>query len=318
MSTRHRIIKRLLKTFLPIVLVILVATGCVMAWLVNGTTRPPRRAYLVTPQTFSQVTGPILNAKDETWINHDGTKSRGWLIRGEEGAPGVILLHRYGTDRSWLLNLAVKLHETTNFTILWPDLRGHGDNPLVNWTLFGAIEGDDAAAAIDYLRSLKTPSGKPQISESIGMYGVEMGAYAAINAAARYPNVRALALDSIPASPDDVVRAATNTRTSTNNRLFHLLGLWGIRIYSLGKYRDTPSCEFARTLSNRRVLLLTGEPTDPLRASTGALVNCFPRNSAVEVRAGLPLTGFNLPASTGEQEEAYDRPVINFFDKALR
>src|SRR6266852_971971 len=213
MSTRRRTAKRLLKTFLPIVLVILVATGCVMAWLVNGTTRPPRRAYLVTPQTFSEVTGPILNAKDETWVNRDGTKSRGWLIRGEEGSPAVILLHRYGTDRSWLLNLAIKLHETTNFTILWPDLRGHGDNPLVNWTLFGAIEGDDATAAIDYLRSLKTPSGKPQVGGSIGMYGVEMGAYAALDAAARYPDVRALALDSVPASSDDVVRAATNTRT---------------------------------------------------------------------------------------------------------
>jgi hypothetical protein len=32
----------------------------------------------------------------------------------------------------------------------------------------------------------------------------------------------------------------------------------------------------------------------------------------------LFLTGANLPNATGEQEEAYDRPVIDFFDKALR
>ncbi len=41
-----------------------------------------------------------------------------------------MLLHRYGGDRSWLFNLGVKINETTNFTILWPDLRGHGENPL--------------------------------------------------------------------------------------------------------------------------------------------------------------------------------------------
>jgi hypothetical protein len=44
-------------------------------------------------------------------------------------------------------------------------------------TLFGAVEGDDATAAIDYLRTLKTPAGKQQIG-LVGIYGVEMGAYA--------------------------------------------------------------------------------------------------------------------------------------------
>jgi pimeloyl-ACP methyl ester carboxylesterase len=289
-----------------------------MAWLVYGITRPPRRAYLVTPQTFSQVTGPILDAKDETWTNRDGTQARGWLIRGAEGSPAVILLHRYGTDRSWLLNLAVKLNESTNFTVLWPDLRGHGQNPLVNWTMFGTIEGDDVAAAVEYLRALKTSTGKPQVGGPIGMYGVELGAYTALAAAARYPDVRALALDSVPASPDEVVSAAVNSKTSTNNRLFQRLGLWGLKIYSLGNYRGAPSCEFAHSLSNRRVLLLMGESTDPLRSPTAALASCFPRDSSVEVRKDLPLTGFNLPASTGQQEEAYDRPVIDFFDRALR
>ena len=232
--------------------------------------------------------------------------------------PAVILMHRYGTDRSWLLNLAVKLNETTNFTVLWPDLRGHGENPLVNWTMFGVVEGDDTAAAIDYLHSLKTPAGKPQIGERIGLYGVEMGAYAALEAANQYPEVRVLALDSVPASPDDVVRAATNLRTSTNNRVLQTLSGWGVKIYSFGKFDATPACELARSLANRRVLLLAGEPGDPLRASTAALANCFPNRGSVELRMELPLTGFNLPSSTGEQEEAYDRPIIDFFDKGLR
>ena len=300
--------------FLPIVLILLIAGAAVMAWLVHGITRPPRAPYLVTPQTFT--IGPILNASDATWSNHDGTKARGWLLRGAEGAPAVILLHRYGGDRSWLLNLAVKLNETTNYTVLWPDMRGHGVNPPVNWTMFGTVEGDDVTAAIDYLRTLKSPAGKQQIG-LIGIYGVELGAYAGLDAAKRYPEVRALALDSAPESPDDLIRAATGGRAGMNNIVLQTLGRWGMRLYAIGKYQSTPSCELARALRNERVLLLAGGQNDPWRNSTLALEPCF-TGSTVEVKKDLPLTGFHLASATGEQEEAYDRPVIDFFDKALR
>jgi len=306
------------RVFLPFLLIVLVAMAATTIWIAYGITRPPRAPYLVTPKTFSQVTGPTLNATDATWDNHDGTKARGWLIPGAEGAPAVILLHRYGADRSWLLNLAVKLNETTNFTVLWPDLRGHGENPPVNTSLLGAVEGDDATAAIDYLHTLKTPLGKPQVAGPIGLYGVELGAYAALDAARRYPEVRALALDSAPGSPDDLISAVTIRHTSMNNSLLGRLGSWGVRIYSLGKYHNTPSCDLARSLKKEvKVVLLTGDEGDPWRASTLALSKCF-ANGAVEVKKDLALTGFNLPSSTGEQEETYDRSVIEFFDKALR
>jgi pimeloyl-ACP methyl ester carboxylesterase len=316
MSPRRKLIKRVVKSFLPIVLVVVVAFAAVTVWIVHGITRPPRAPYLVTPQTFAPVTGPMLKATDVTWTNHDGTQARGWLIRGAEGSPAVILLHRYGADRSWLLNVAVKLNETTNFTVLWPDLRGHGENPPVNRTLFGAVEGDDTTAAIDYLHTLKTTGGKPQVAGPIGVYGIELGAYVALDAAKRYPEIRALVLDSAPASPDDLVRAATSGHAGLNNFLLQRLARWGLTIYSFGKYQSTPSCELARPLHDVRVLLLTGSQGDPWRTSTLDLARCF--SGSVEVKKDLPVTGVSLPSATGEQEEAYDRPVIEFFDKALR
>ena len=156
-----------------------------MLWLVFKVTRPPRQAYLVTPETFTLLSERGLKATNEEWTNRDGTKARGWLLRGAEGAPAVILLHRYGADRSWLLNLGVKLNETTNFTVLWPDLRGHGVDPPVAWTSFGGKETEDAGAALDYLRSLKTPQERPLVGQHIGLYGVELGAYAALRAGVR-------------------------------------------------------------------------------------------------------------------------------------
>src|SRR5882724_2192903 len=316
MSSQRKLIKRVIKAFLPIVLVIVAAFAAVTVWIVNGITRPPRAAYLVTPQTFSRVTGPLLKANDVVWTNHDGTQGRGWLIRGAEGSPAVILLHRYGTDRSWLLNLAVKLNETTNFTVLWPDLRGHGENPPVNRTLFGALDGDDVTAAIDYLHTLRTAAGKPQLAGPVGVYGVELGAFAALDAARRYPEIRAIALDSAPATPDDLVRAATSGHAGMNSAILQTLARWGLKAYSFGKYKSTSSCELIRSLPSVKILLLAGGEGDMWRTSTLELANCG--NTSVQVKKDLPITGVSLPNASGEAEESYDRPVIEFFDKALR
>ncbi|MDX6385588.1 MAG: uncharacterized protein QOK48_3161 [Blastocatellia bacterium] len=316
MSSRSRLVKRVTKAFLPILLVIVVAIVAITVWIVSGITKPPRAPYLITPQTFSRVTGPMLNANDAVWTNHDGTQARGWLIRGAEGAPSVVLLHRYGADRSSLLNLAVKLNETTSFTVLWPDLRGHGENPPVNRTLLGAVDGDDLGAAIDYLHALKTSTGKPQVAAAVGVYGVELGAYAALNAVQSYPGIRALALDSAPASADDMVRAAASAHAGMNISVLQKLASWGLKIYSFGKYKSTTSCDLARSVRDAKVLLLSGREGDAWRASTLDLARCF--NVPVEVKKDLLVTGASLTSATGEQEESYDRPVIEFFDKALR
>lgn len=314
---RSSVTRRVLKTFLPVVLVILVAILAVGTWLVYGITRPPRAAYRMTPQTFSRVTGPLIKAEDVKWKNHDGTEARGWLINGVDGAPAVILLHGYGADRSWLLNLAYKLNETTSFTVLWPDLRGHGENPPVNWTSFGKLEGDDVTAAIEYLHTLRSAAGKPQIGSRIGIYGIGLGAYAALDAATRNQQVRALALDSVPASPDDLVRAAATEKSSgIFDAPFQFLARAGIRVYSFGHFPTKTSCELARSLSDVRVFVLAGRSGDAWRQSTLDTARCF--KTSPEMKSDLALTGPNLPSSTGEEEEAYDRPVIEFFDKSLR
>src|SRR5204863_188374 len=124
----------------------------------------------------------------------------GWLLKGAQGAPAVVLLHRYGADRSYALNLGVKINETTNFTILWPDLRGHGMNPLVKWSALGNKEGEDLLAALDFLRTLKSENQAKLVGDRFGVYGVELGAASALKAAVPDKQIKALVLDSIPRS----------------------------------------------------------------------------------------------------------------------
>jgi pimeloyl-ACP methyl ester carboxylesterase len=318
MPPRRRTGIRIVGAILPILLLPALVLAVIIGWIVHGVTRPPRQEYLVTPEKFTQLSGPGLKATEETWANRDGTRSRGWLLKGGEGAPAVILLHRYGADRSWLLNLGVKLSETTNFTILWPDLRGHGQNPPVDWTSFGARETDDVLVAIDYLRSLKTSQDRPLVGPSIGVYGVELGAYTGLEAATRAEGIRALVLDSVPGSPNDVLNTAVREKTGMDNGFVQWLARVGMTFYFRGDYKNEASCAAAGALRDRQVLLLASKDTPQLQASTNALAKCFPQEAGVELQSELPVSGYNLRLATGEQSEVYDRRVIDFFDKTLR
>ncbi|MGH9969224.1 MAG: alpha/beta hydrolase family protein [Pyrinomonadaceae bacterium] len=318
MPSRRTLGKKFFKSLLPILLVLTVALVVALSFIIYGVTRPPSRAYLVTPQGFSQLSGPILRVVEQTWRNRDGTIARGWLLRGAEGAPAVVLSHRYGADRSWLLNLGVKINETTNFTILWSDLRGHGLDPPVRWTSFGGRESDDLLAAIDYLRGLKTTEGRKLIGDNVGLYGVELGAYASLLTASKDPGVRVLAIDSVPRNADELLEAAVKEDLGVSLRPLVALTRLATRVYFLGRYENRNSCEIAASLQTQRVLLLSGPDAGYLRDSTIALARCFPNPGSVEVKTDLPLTGFRLPSATGEQGEGYDRQVIDFLDRNLR
>lgn len=316
MAIQRRLGKKLFKLLLPILIILLVALLLALATIVYGVTRPPRRSHLVTPETFAQISGTARSLKvtEETWQNHDGSMARGWLLRGTEGAPAVVFLHRYGGDRSLLFNLGMKLNEATNFTILWPDLRGHGLDPPVSWTSFGSRESDDVLAAVEFLRRLKGESHGQLVGEALGVFGVELGAYAALRAASKDESLRVVVLDSVPRDPDELFDAAVRRDFHVSLRPLVVSARLASRLYFLGRYDNQSSCALAANLEKRSVLLLAGEDDGYLRDSTKAISHCFLQ---AEVKTDLPLSGFTLPSATGEQGEGYDRPVIDFFVKNL-
>jgi pimeloyl-ACP methyl ester carboxylesterase len=318
MSPRRRTGRKFLATLLPIVLLAALAVVGLTIWIVYGATRPPQRAYLITPETFAHVSDRGLKSTEETWANRDGTQARGWLVRGAEGAPAVLLLHGYGADRSWLLNLGVKLNETTNMTVLLPDMRGHGPQPLVASSGFGTIETEDTLAALEFLRGLKSSQGHALVGGTVGVYGVEMGAYAALAAARQDKGARAIILDSVPDEPDQILGSVVAEHTGLNNSALRMLARLGTRLYFAGHYKNESACTIAESLGDRQVLLLSGEDAGALKVSTETLARCFPSRSNVETHTDLPLTGLKLASATPEQDEAYDRRVIEFFDRALR
>jgi len=91
MPPRRRIGKRLVKSFLPIALVIVLAIVGALSFVVYCVSHPTKRPYVVTPEAFSRISGRAIKVTDETWANADGRNARGWLLKGAEGATAVVI-----------------------------------------------------------------------------------------------------------------------------------------------------------------------------------------------------------------------------------
>lgn len=314
--------KRLFKSFYRLILpVFILVFGSIITssiLLVQKASLAPKANYLVTPAKYGQLSSRGAQITEETWQNSDGTAARGWLLRGSPNAPAVILLHAYGADRSYNLNLGVKLNEATDFTILMPDLRGHGDTPHAKTSSFGGCETEDALAAIKFLRGFKLDGQTALIGQNIGIYGTEMGALIGVFAAAKDESVKALALDSVPASSDELLANATLKRYPFAGFLTTRLANFGTYMYFYdGCYRRDSACDAAKNLNNRQVLLLAGADAPDLQISTTAVSRCFPSSTKVETKTDLNPSGYNITNASIEQSEAYDERVISFFKQSL-
>lgn len=314
-------ITRLFKSFsglvLPILLLVCLAIVAASLWLVYKSSVPPRSAYLVTPEQYGQLSARGAQVTDETWTNTDGTTARGWLLRGAPNAPAVILLHGYGTDRSYVLNLGVKLNEATDFTILMPDLRGHGEEPSVANTSFGGCETEDTLGAIKFLRELKNGE-TALVSNDIGIFGIELGALIGLSAAVKDESVKALVLDSVPAQSNEVLALAVEKRFPFAGVITTRLAEKGTFFYyARGCYENNSLCAKANDLSGRKVLLLAGADEPELQESTNKLSRCFPNSTVIESKMDFNLSGYGIMKASLEQADAYDQKVIEFFKRSL-
>jgi pimeloyl-ACP methyl ester carboxylesterase len=131
-------------------------------------------------------------------------------------------------------------------------------NPPVNWSSLGGKEHQDLQAALDFLRTVKSENKNKLVGERFGVYGVELGALSALKAAQHDNQIKALVLDSIPRSSDELANAAITNRTGIDIRLIKSLAISATKLYMLGAYDPSPACDAAASLRDQRVLLLTG------------------------------------------------------------
>jgi len=135
----------------------------------------------------------------------NGKRLGAWLIPAGAGAPALVLLHGWGSNAEMMLALAPALHRA-GYSLLLVDARNHGmsdDDSYASLPRFA----EDLEHAIDWLKA--QPGTDP---EHIGVIGHSVGAAAALLAASRRCDIRAVVSLAAFAHPEAMMRRWVSAR----------------------------------------------------------------------------------------------------------
>ena len=189
---------------------------------------------------------------------------RGWLIPGvlPDGSltlkRTIIMVHGSGQNRTdpaaGLSDLSAALVKQ-GFAVLTFDMRGHGESQRAAWSL-GYFEQRDVLGAVDFLRSGTLPYpdlGRPQ---SIGGWGVSMGAISLLLAAAKEPAIAAIVADS--AYPDIAPILEREIPKAGVPAAFSPGGMFAARVLYGIDYFDTRPVDVVASIAPRPLFFIQG------------------------------------------------------------
>ncbi len=299
-----RFFKSSLGVLLLVPLVLLAGAGLLVGYQIREVTHPPRMNDSIQPTDF------LMRADDVTFQSTDGVSLTGWLIHGDREAPAIILCHDLGESKSVFLDTAVPL-QRAGYNLLLFDFRGHGTSGGKESTL-GSQERYDVLGGIDFLRARRDLA-----SDRMGIWGVGMGAYAAVLAAQERKQVVALALDSlypdIGAYLDRLLFKGVPRSASS---------LTGYASLFYGPYFQwkVQRGEVAQTiprLSDRNLLFVAGDSRPQTVEEGKALYASLPESELADKNL-LLLGSSGVSGLYAEDKRKYEEAITAFFGTYLR
>jgi pimeloyl-ACP methyl ester carboxylesterase len=184
---------KLLMALLALVFFAVLATMAIAGFLVYRIVKPQRTSSEINMASF-----PGRPEVLEFEVPGGIGKREGWFFPGLRGAPTIILCHGYESSRGELLTLEAALQDH-QYNVFVFDFAAHGGNPGIS--TLGYREADEVRAAVDVLAA------RPDLDATrFGLWGYNLGAYAALREAESDKRIRALVLDSVYDEPKQMVK----------------------------------------------------------------------------------------------------------------
>src|SRR5881397_99569 len=187
---------KLLMALLALVFFAVLATTAIAGFLVYRIVKPQRTSTEINMASFPgrpEVLEFVVPG------GAGGAERReGWFFPGLRGAATIVLCHGYESSRGELLTLVSALQDH-QYNVFVFDFAAHGANPGI--TTFGYSEADEVRAAIDVLAVRNDVD-----AARFGLWGYNLGAYAALREAENDKRIRALVLDSVYDEPKQMVK----------------------------------------------------------------------------------------------------------------
>jgi len=224
----------------------------------------------------------------------------GWFFPGLKSAPTILLCSGYQASRGELLPLAITLQDH-QYNVFLFDFERHGSK-TPNSTL-GFRETREVKAALQALAQ------RDDVDRTrFGIWGTNMGAYAAMAIAESDPRIRALIVESVFDRPRDMVRLLVARYGLEPLPLLSSLVEHGF-VWLNYSYRKTPPLSAGLSqLAGVPKLFLTAADEEGLLASTRQLFFQVP-----EPKEEALLPHGNYAGMLDEEKHEYENRIVAFF-----
>jgi uncharacterized protein len=271
--------------------------------LIYNIAHPQRDRSMLEPADL------LLQTEDAIFQGSDGTPLSGWFVKGAPGRPAIILCHDLAGARSSLLNSAASLNRA-GFPLLLFDFRGHGQSGGKGSTL-GLDERLDVLGAIDFLKTRHDID-----ATRFGVWGIGMGAYAGVLAAAESKEITALALDSL--YPEIGVEIDRRLRSAMPPMIHSALPI--VRLleepYFAFKLTRYSVRQLLPGLGGRNLLLIASSDLPERFAEVKALYAEVPDAQGGD-KNFLELKASVVSGLYAEDKKVYDQAIVRFFSTDL-
>jgi pimeloyl-ACP methyl ester carboxylesterase len=293
---------KVLTAVLALVFFAVLATLAIAGFLVYRIVKPERTSTEINMQSFPGRPDAIqFQVKPiQQLVFKDSGSREGWFFPGFRGASSVILCHGYGSSKGELLTLVSALQDH-QYNVFVFDFAAHGANDGI--TTFGYREADELRGAIDALaaRSDVDPT-------SFGVWGYNLGAYAALREALSDKRVRALVLDSVYDDPQQMVKVGVERQGLGGFPLMARSAEWSFGWLNHDHRGDAPLSRNMSTLAGVPKLFIAAVD-DPELADITRQISA----KAIEPKELATIGHGNFANMSDEDKRAYENRVVSFF-----
>lgn len=285
---------KLLMSLLALAFFAVLATTAIAGFLVYRIVKPQRSSSEISMASF-----PGRPEIVEFEVPQVG-KREGWFFPGFRVAPTIILCHGYESSRGELLTLVSALQDH-QYNVFVFDFSAHGANGGI--TTLGYAETDELRKAVDVLALRKDVD-----TTRFGLWGYNLGAYAALRVAEDDKRIRALVLDSVYDEPRQMVKVGV-VRNGLGTFPFMVRSAELSFGYLNYAHRLDPPL-------STKLTALRGVPTLFIQAQDDPELGAITRQmfqNAPEPREQATIPHGNFVTLLDEEKRNYENRVVSFF-----
>lgn len=285
---------KLISATLALIFFALLSTAAFSGFLLYRILSPERIRTEINPKGFP-------GHPDVVSFTVPGVGTReAWFFPGLRTAPTIVLCHAYQSNRGDLLTLVTALQDH-QYNVFLFDFAAHGISP--GYSTFGYRETQELRAAIAAV------SRRDDVDRSrFGLWGANLGGYAALAVAAAEPRVRAVAVDSVYDRPPDMLRLEIERTGLASVPLVERFASIGFAWLNRSYRHEPPlSQRLSRLAGVPKLYILVND--DPVLAQSTR--DLFLRSPEPREQDILPKG--NYAAMLEDEKRSYENRIVSFF-----